>query len=80
MDYNFKEPPKIKSTNAEDLIGKELAGLMGKLHAKELCSLYLAVDYLKIYPLRKCVAAMIACRIYALQARENSFLLKASMN
>ncbi len=48
----------------EDVIDKELVALIGKVDAKEINSLYRAVHYLKIYPLRRCIAAVMACRVH----------------
>jgi hypothetical protein len=48
----------------EDHIDKELAKLIGGLNPKEINSLYRAVHYLKIAPLRKSIACVMACRVY----------------
>ena len=64
LNYELKEPPKIKTNVLEDVIGKELAALIAKLSPKELNSLYRAVHFLKIYPLRRAIAAVVATRVY----------------
>lgn len=64
LKYDIKEPPKIKNNVIEDIIGKELANLIGKLNAKELNSLYRAAHFLKITPLRKSIAAVVASRVH----------------
>ena len=64
MNYNITEPPKLKNNVLEDHIDKELAKILDKLDAKEINSLYRAVHYLKIYPLRKCIACVMACRVF----------------
>lgn len=55
----------------EDHIGKELAALIGKKDAQELNALYRAVHYLKIYPLRRSIAAVMACRVHIEPTLEN---------
>lgn len=45
--------------------------MIGNLNAKELNNLYRAVHYLKIYPLRRCIAAVMACRVYIEPTLEN---------
>lgn len=64
LNYELKEPPKIKTNVLEDIIGKELTGLIAKLSPKELNSLYRAVHFLKIYPLRRAIAAVVATRVH----------------
>lgn len=64
VDYKFQEPPKMKSNMVEDHIGKELAGLIGKLDFVKLNRLFQAAHYLKIYPLKRCIAALLACRVF----------------
>lgn len=64
MNYDIKEPPKIKNNVIEDIIGKELTNLIGSLDAKKLNDLYRAAHFLKITPLRKSIAAVIASRVY----------------
>ena len=64
MKYDIKEPPKLKNNVLEDHIDKELAKMIGKLNPKEINSLYRAVHYLKIHALRKCIAAVMACRVF----------------
>lgn len=64
LNYELKEPPKIKTNVIEDVIGKELAALIAKLLPKELNTLYRAVHFLKIYPLRRAIAAVVATRVY----------------
>lgn len=48
----------------EDIIGKELAGLIGNLNPKELNNLYRATHFLKIYPLRRAISAVVATRVH----------------
>jgi hypothetical protein len=38
--------------------------LIGKLDAKEINNFYRASHYLKIKPLKRCLAAVMACRVY----------------
>ena len=64
MDYDIKEPPKLKNNVLEDHIGNNLAVLIKELSPKEINGLYRAVHYLKIYALRKCIAAVVACWVY----------------
>ena len=71
MNYDIKEPPKLKNNVLEDHIGNNLAGLIKELSPKEINSLYRAVHYLKIYALRKCIAAVMACRVFIEPTLEN---------
>lgn len=71
MNYDIKEPPKLKNNILEDHIDKNLAAMIGGLNPKEINSLYRAVHYLKIYPLRKCLAAVMACRVFIEPTLEN---------
>ena len=71
MNYDIKEPPKLKNNILEDHIDKNLAGLIKELTAKEINNLYRAVHYLKIYALRKCIAAVMACRVFIEPTLEN---------
>ena len=71
MNYNIKEPPKLKNNILEDHIDKNLAGWIGGLTPKESNGLYRAVHYLKIYALRKCIAAVMACRVFIEPTLEN---------
>ena len=64
MNYDIKEPPKLKNNILEDHIDKELAKLIGSLNPKEINTLYRAVHSLKIYPLRKSLACVMACRVH----------------
>jgi len=48
----------------EDIIGKELVGLIGNLDVRELNTLYKAAHFLKIVPLRKSIAAVVATRVF----------------
>lgn len=64
LNYDIKEPPKVKTGVVEDVIGKELAGLIAQLNPKELNDLYRAAHYLKIEALRKSIAAVVACKVY----------------
>lgn len=64
LNYDIKEPPKVKTGVVEDIIGKELATLIGHLSPKELNLLYGAAHYLKIEALRKSIAAVVACKVY----------------
>lgn len=79
LNYDIKEPPKIKNSVVEDHIGKELAGFIAKFDAKELNSLYRAVHYLKIYPLRRSIAAVMACRVHIEPTLENYNKKKAEI-
>jgi hypothetical protein len=47
----------------EDVIGKELNSLIGKLSPKELNNLYRAAHFLKIHALRKSISAVVATRV-----------------
>ena len=71
MDYDIQEPPKLKNNILEDHISKNLAALIGGLTPKEINGLYRAVHYLKIYALRKCIAAVMACRVFIEPTLEN---------
>jgi hypothetical protein len=64
LDYQIKEPPKIKTNVLEDVIGKELCTLIAKLNPKELNNLYRAAHFLKIYPLRRAISAVVATRVH----------------
>ena len=64
LDYKIEEPPKITGNVIENFIKKELAELIGNLDAKAINNLYRAVHYLKIYPLRRSIAAVMACRVW----------------
>ena len=64
MNYDIKEPPKLKNNILEDHIDMNLADLIRGLSPKEINGLYRAVHYLKIYALRKCIAAVVACWVY----------------
>lgn len=79
MKYDIKEPPKLKNGILEDHIDKELAKMIGKLDPKEINSLYRAVHYLKIYALRKCIAAVMACRVHIEPTLENYNKKKAEI-
>jgi hypothetical protein len=48
----------------EDVIGKQLDALIGKLNAKELDNLYRATHFLEIRNLRRSIAAVMACRVF----------------
>jgi len=48
----------------ENVIKPELAAIIGKLDAKQINTLYRAVHFLNIYALRKCIAAVMACRVW----------------
>jgi len=48
----------------EDVIGKGLSNIIGKLNPKEIDNLYRAAHYLKIRNLRLSIAAVMACRVY----------------
>ena len=71
MNYDIKEPPKLKNNVLEDHIDNNLADLIGELNPKEINGLYRAVHYLKIYALRKCIAAVMACRVFIEPTLEN---------
>ena len=71
MNYDIKEPPKLKNNVLEDHIDKNLANLIGKLSPKDINSLYRAVHFLKIDALRKCIAAVMACRVWIEPTLEN---------
>jgi c-di-GMP-related signal transduction protein len=45
--------------------------MIGKLSPKEINSLYRAVQYLKINALRKCLACVMACRVFIEPTLEN---------
>lgn len=64
VDYNIPTPAKVTKNVLEDVIGKDLAKLIGDLNPKELNNLFRAAHYLKIVPLRKCVAAVAACKVW----------------
>ena len=64
MNYDIREPPKLKNNILRDHIDNNLAELIGDLSPKEINGLYRAVHYLKIYALRKCIAAVVACWVY----------------
>ena len=79
MKYDIKEPPKLKNNVLEDHVDKELAKMIGQLNPKEINSLYRAVHYLKIYALRKCIAAVMACRVFIDPTLENYNKKKAEI-
>lgn len=54
-----------------DHIQGELVPILGKLNEKEINNLYRAVHYLKIYPLRRCIATVMACRVWIEPTLEN---------
>jgi hypothetical protein len=64
MEYDIKEPPKVSTSVLEDVIGPQLAALIGNLNAKEIDNLYRAVHFLEIRNLRLSIAAVMACRVY----------------
>ena len=79
MNYDIKEPPKLKNNVLEDHIDKNLAAKIGKLSAKEINSLYRAVHFLKIDALRKCIAAVMACRVWIEPTLDNYNKKKAEI-
>jgi hypothetical protein len=54
----------VKSAVLEDFVDKELVKLIGGLNVNEINNLYRAAHYLKITPLRKCISAVIASRVF----------------
>ena len=64
VNYEVKEPPKLKNNVLADTIGEGLAAAIGKLDNKELNTLYRAVHFLKIYNLRRAIAAVAASRVH----------------
>jgi hypothetical protein len=63
-NYDFKEPPKITSGVAEDFMDKSLAKELAQLAPEEFNRAYRIVHYLKIHPLRKLMAAFLACKVF----------------
>jgi hypothetical protein len=63
-NYSFKEPPKVTSGVACDYMEKELVDDLKLLTPEEFNRAYRIVHYLKIYPLRKLMAAFYACKIF----------------
>lgn len=61
----------MKNNVLADHIQGELVPILGQLNPKEINSLYRAVHYLKIYPLRRCVAAVMASRVWIEPTLEN---------
>lgn len=64
LNFDIKDPPKIKENVLEDIIGKEMTAIIGHLDVKELNKLYKAAHFLKIVPLRKCIAAVVASKVF----------------
>ena len=53
--------------------------MIGKLDPKEINQLYRAVHYLKIYPLRRCIAAVMASRVFIEPTLDNYRKKKAEI-
>ena len=64
LSYEVKEPPRLKNNVLADTLGETLAACLGKLDNKELNTLYRAVHFLKIYNLRRAIAAVAASRVF----------------
>ena len=64
VEYQLPKPTKLKDNNVSNAIGAPLAELIGKHDAKHINRLYLAAHSLKIQNLKKCLAAVMACRVF----------------
>ena len=64
LNYEVKEPPRLKNSMLTDTLGENLVACLGKLDNKELNTLYWAVHFLKIYNLRRAIAAVAASRVF----------------
>lgn len=64
VNYKIPVPVQVRTSILEDVIPKELGEKLQNMSSKELNQLYRAIHYLKITPLRKCVAAVLATKVH----------------
>ena len=63
-NYEINVPPRVNTSVLKDVLDESLYLNLKDIDMKFLNELYRAVHFLKILSMRKCLAAVLACKVY----------------
>ena len=63
-NYDIKVPPRVNTSVLKDVLEESLYLNLKDIDMKYLNELYRAVHFMKIPSMRRCLAAVIACKVY----------------